>query len=85
MSQENNLKPTDLHVQPLYWGKPLDQLIDLEIIQVYQFCLQHEAKREEAKKKLLERKIKLPEINNPNYHNLKDAVLIEIEKRKITI
>lgn len=91
----SEIKPVDVHKQPLYWGKPLSDLLDIELIQAYEYCLQAEAKREVAKshpKFNVDRevdgrtvkKLKLPPIN-PNYHNLKNAITTEMNKRNLTL
>ena len=79
----HEIKPVDVHKEPLYWGKPLPLLLDFEILQVYENLLEIDQQREEARVKLQKRNIKLPEINNPNHQSLKEAILNELNRRNI--
>ena len=74
--------PPDIHAESTYWGKAIPTLIDLELLQAYENCLNAEAAREYAKEKLLERKLTLPP-PNPEYEILKTAIVNEINKRNL--
>lgn len=83
MSLED-IRPVNVHLEPLMWGKPIPQLIDLELVQAYENCIEAEKKREIAKLKLSLRNITLPN-QNPNYQALKDAIINELKKRNIEL
>ena len=82
----HEIVPKFPHDAPSYWGKPLDQLLDFEILQVYENFINLEKKREEAKKHPKfndpKKKLFLPEPNQ-NYKSLKEAILNEMNKRNI--
>lgn len=90
MSQVN-----DVHKEPAYWGKPLSELVDLELIQAHAYCKLAEERREKAKDHpkfttdreingVKVKKLVLPPIN-PNFKSLKDAIETELQKRNIQL
>lgn len=82
-----NLNPIDAHEKPLYFGKSIPDLIDLELTQAYEYITEAEKKREAAKDhpkfNNSKKKLVLPPIN-PNFQSLKDAIINEMKKRNIS-
>lgn len=88
-----DIKPIDVHKEPIYWGKTLPEMLDMEVLQIYENLINAEKKREAASKhpkfnvdreengKTIKRLI-LPPINT-NYQAFKDAIINEMKKRNI--